>query len=130
MGAMTDTPVSPAKPTTSPQAGTTPETKQPWLWNVVLLDDQHHTYEYVIRMVQQLFGHTLDRAFSVALKVDKDGRAICLTTHKEHAELKRDQIHAFGRDPLMMESRGSMSAILEPAECDGDDDDRKDGEKD
>jgi len=127
---MTDTPTSPAKPMTSPQAGTKPDTKQPWLWNVVLLDDQHHTYEYVIRMVQQLFGHTLDRAFGVALKVDKDGRAICLTTHKEHAELKRDQIHAFGRDPLMMESRGSMSAILEPAECDGDDDDRKDGEKD
>lgn len=124
---MTDTPTKPAP---SPQTGTKPDTKQPWLWNVVLLDDQHHTYEYVIRMMQQLFGHTVEKAFTVAQRVDKDGRAICITTHKEHAELKRDQIHAFGRDPLMAQSRGSMSAILEPAECGGEDDDHKDGEKD
>lgn len=123
---MTDTQT---KPAVSPQTGTKPETKQPWLWNVVLLDDQHHTYEYVIRMVQQLFGQPLEKAFGVAVKVDKDGRAICLTTHKEHAELKRDQIHAFGRDPLMAESQGSMSAIIEPAEGGGDDDDDLNGEK-
>lgn len=123
---MTDTPTRPAP---SPQTGTKPDTKQPWLWNVVLLDDQHHTYEYVIRMMQQLFGHNVEKAYTVAKRVDKDGRAICLTTHKEHAELKRDQIHAFGRDPLMRESRGSMSAIIEPAECGGDDDDSAEGGK-
>jgi ATP-dependent Clp protease adaptor protein ClpS len=121
---MTDTPT---KPAASPQTGTRtdnePDTKQPWLWNVVLLNDESHTYEYVIRMVQQLFGHGLDRAFGLAQRVDKDGRAICITTHKEHAELKRDQIHAFGRDPLMLTSRGSMSAVIEPAECGGDEDD-------
>ena len=125
---MTDTPT---KPAASPQTGTTtgtkteskPETKQPWLWNVVLLNDEEHTYEYVIRMVQQLFKHPVNKAFLVAERVDKDGRAICLMTHKEHAELKRDQIHAFGRDPLMQVSKGSMSAIIEPAECGGDDDD-------
>ncbi len=40
---------------------------------------------------------------------------ILLTTTFEHAELKRDQIHSFGADPLLSRSSGSMSAVLEPA---------------
>jgi ATP-dependent Clp protease adaptor protein ClpS len=98
------------------------DTSQPRWWNVVLLDDQDHTYEYVIRMMQQLFAHSKEKAYKIAKTVDKDGRAICLTTHKEHAELKRDQILAFGRDPLMASSKGSMTSIIEPAVGGGDDD--------
>lgn len=115
---------------TKTQPGTKPrdDTGQPRRWNVVLLDDDHHTYEYVIRMMQELFAHSKERAFEIAKRVDTDGRAICLTTHKEHAELKRDQILAFGRDPLMAESKGSMTAIIEPSIGGGDDagDDGKD----
>jgi ATP-dependent Clp protease adaptor protein ClpS len=40
---------------------------------------------------------------------------IVLTTTMEHAELKQEQIHAFGPDPLSKESAGSMTAIIEPA---------------
>lgn len=103
---------------TATKPGTKPrdDTGQPRRWNVVLLDDDYHSYEYVIRMMQELFNHSKEKAFEIAKKVDTEGRAICLTTHKEHAELKRDQIHAYGRDPLMAESRGSMSAIIEPAD--------------
>ena len=53
----------------------------------------------------------------MALEVHNTGRVIVLTTTREHAELKRDQIHAFGPDPLCSkESKGSMSAYIEPAE--------------
>ena len=97
-----------------------PRTDQPWLWHVVLIDDQHHTYEYVIKMVQELFGHPLEKAFKIACAVDGQGRAVCMTTHKEHAELKRDQVLAFGPDRLMAESAGSMTAVIEPAEFEGD----------
>jgi ATP-dependent Clp protease adaptor protein ClpS len=98
------------------------DVKPPQAWNVVLLNDEEHTYEYVIRMMQQLFGHGEEKAFKIAQTVDTEGRAVCLTTHKEHAEFKRDQILAFGRDPLMAESKGSMTAIIEPAEFGGEDD--------
>ena len=37
-----------------------------------------------------------------------------MTTTMEHAELKRDQIHAFGKDDLITRSKGSMSASIEP----------------
>lgn len=95
--------------------------QQPRAWNVVLLDDQDHTYEYVIKMMQELFAMDQTRAFKVARAVDADGRAVCLTTHKEHAELKLEQILAFGKDPLIARCAGSMSALIEPAECGGDD---------
>jgi ATP-dependent Clp protease adaptor protein ClpS len=89
--------------------------RQPWLWNVVLLDDNDHSYDYVIRMMQTLFHHPLERAVKIAQEVDKAGRAIVLTTHKEHAELKREQVHAFGADKLIASCTGSMWATIEPA---------------
>lgn len=108
---------APVKPRPDPRD----EPEQPRAWNVVLLDDQDHSYEYVIRMMQELFAHDPEKALKIARTVDEDGRAVCLTTHKEHAELKRDQIFAYGKDPLIAGSKGSMSAIIEPAEF-GDDD--------
>ncbi len=108
--------------TAAPQTQSQTDTEQPVPWNVVLIDDDHHTYEYVIRMMQELFAHPLEKAFEIAKKVDEDGRAVCLTTHKEHAELKRDQVLAFGPDKLMASSKGSMTCVIEPAEFGGDED--------
>jgi ATP-dependent Clp protease adaptor protein ClpS len=83
-------------------------------YNVILWDDSEHTFDYVISMMQQLFGHSFERAFLLAKEVDSSGRAICLTTTREHAELKRDQIHAFGKDPIATKCSGSMSCSIEP----------------
>jgi ATP-dependent Clp protease adaptor protein ClpS len=90
--------------------------KQP-RYNVVLWDDNDHTYDYVIRMMRQLFGHSLEQAYEIACQVDHSGQAICLTTTREHAELKRDQIHAFGRDALIPRCQGSMYATIEAVEA-------------
>ncbi|MEW4560993.1 ATP-dependent Clp protease adaptor ClpS [Bremerella sp. JC770] len=85
-------------------------------YHVMLWNDDDHTYEYVILMMHELFGHPVEKGFEIAKTVDADGRAICLTTTKEHAELKRDQIHAYGKDDLIARCRGSMSSTIEP-EC-------------
>ena len=63
-------------------------------YHVVLWDSDDHSYDYVMRMMQELFRHDEVHSFVIAKQVDTSGRAICLTTTKEHAELKRDQIHA------------------------------------
>ena len=83
-------------------------------YHVVLWNDDDHTYDYVVAMLRKLFGHPAERGVVLARQVDKQGRAIVLTTTKEHAELKRDQIHAFGADRLLARSKGSMSATIEP----------------
>lgn len=92
-----------------------PKAKPSPLWNVVLLDDDEHTYEYVIEMLTKLFAHTRAVAYQKACEVDQSGRVIVETTHLERAELKRDQIHTYGADPRLERSSGSMRAVLEPA---------------
>lgn len=93
-----------------------PQSKLPPRYNVVLWDDPIHTYDYVIEMMQRLFHHSAIQALKIAEEVDKSGRAICFTTSKEVAELKRDQIQAYGSDPMSSHpNNGSMSASIEPA---------------
>lgn len=85
-------------------------------YNVVLLNDDDHSYEYVIEMLKNLFGHSIEKGFQLAKVVDTQGRAIVCTTSMERAELKRDQIHAYGPDPRIPRCAGSMQAEIEPAE--------------
>ena len=91
------------------------QTKRQPPYHVVLINDDDHTYEYVIEMLKSLFGHPIEKGFQLAKIVDTKGRAIVCTTSLERAELKRDQIHAYGPDPLIPRCKGSMSASLEPA---------------
>jgi ATP-dependent Clp protease adaptor protein ClpS len=101
-------------PATTP-APSKPRPKQPVPWSVILLDDDDHTVDYVVHMMQRLFGHTIEAGVAIAKTVDSQGRAVVFTTHKELAELKRDQILGFGADPLLARCAGSMSAVIEPA---------------
>jgi ATP-dependent Clp protease adaptor protein ClpS len=83
-------------------------------FHVVLLDDDEHTYDYVIEMLQKLFCYSKSEAFQHAVEVDTTGRTIVITCELPHAEFARDQIHAFGADWRMPKSKGSMRAIIEP----------------
>lgn len=92
----------------------TAEQLQP-LYHVILLNDEDHTYDYVIEMLVKLFGMTESKAYGHAVEVDTAGTTILLTCELEKAELKRDQIHAYGPDFRLPRSVGSMAAIVEPA---------------
>ena len=100
---------------TLPRPRKTPPKRQP-RYHVILWDDNDHTYEYVIEMMRKLFGHPLEKGIEIAVEVDSNGRAICLTTTLEHAELKLDQIHSYGADKLIKRCKCSMSATIEPCE--------------
>ncbi len=84
-------------------------------WNVILVDDDDHSYDYVIEMLAKLFHHDVNKAYQMAKEVDQSGRVIVETTMLERAEFKRDQIHAFGADWRIERCAGSMSAVLERA---------------
>jgi ATP-dependent Clp protease adaptor protein ClpS len=110
--------VAVAEPMVRPKAATREKKdqrrkKQP-RYSVILWDDNDHTFDYVIRMLRELFAHEEPRAKLMAKEVDTTGRVIVLTTTKEHAELKRDQIHAYGKDPQIPRCQGSMYATIEP----------------
>ncbi|MCI0366625.1 MAG: ATP-dependent Clp protease adaptor ClpS [Phycisphaerales bacterium] len=85
-------------------------------YNVILWDSDDHSYEYVERMLTELFGYNSEQCHKMAETVDTQGKAIVFTALKEHAELKRDQILAYGKDATMRNCKGSMHATIESAD--------------
>jgi ATP-dependent Clp protease adaptor protein ClpS len=104
-----------ANPSLSPDVGILEREQLVPLYRVVLLDDNDHTYDYVIEMLQRIFIFTLDQAYRRAEEVDRAGRTVLITCELREAEFARDQIHSYGPDWRLPRSQGSMSAIVEPA---------------
>ncbi len=103
-------------PSTTAAPGTRQENQDQLtpLYNVVLLDDDEHTYDYVVEMLEKLFAISGSDAWNHAVEVDTTGRTVVVTCELEQAEFGRSQIHAYGADWRMPQSKGSMSAIIEP----------------
>ena len=85
------------------------------LYHVILLNDDDHTYDYVVEMVQKIFGFSGAKAFSHAVEVDTRGSTILASYALEEAERRRDLVHSYGADWRLERSIGSMAALLEPA---------------
>lgn len=85
------------------------------LYHVIILNDDEHSFEYVIEMLQAVFKITYAAAFGHTVEADGTGSSIVLTTNLEEAERKRDMVHAYGPDWRMPNSRGSVAALVEPA---------------
>ena len=102
-------------PTVKPVTKEEREQQHGRLFHVVLLDDDEHTYDYVVEMLQKLFMLPAHVAFQHAVEVDTTGRTIVITCERPQAEFGRDQIHAYGADPRMPKSKGPMSAVIIPA---------------
>lgn len=84
-------------------------------FHLVLLDDNDHTYEYVIELLGAIFGYSREKAFAIACVVDSQGRAIVETADQDTVIRHQQQIHAYGPDPRIPHCRGSMYAVIEPA---------------
>jgi len=96
-----------------PQVESTEQEQLVPLYRVVLLDDDEHTYDYVMEMLQMLFCMSATDAYQHAVEVDSTGRTPVITCELPAAEYARDQIHAYGADWRMEKSKGSMSAVIE-----------------
>ncbi len=101
-----------------PDSQTGSETRRLPPYNVVILNDEEHSFPYVIEMLVKLFRHSLAKAEELTVRIDTTGRAVVYTTHKELAELKRNQVLAYGPDPLMAISKGPLRCYVEPAPVD------------
>ena len=97
------------------EAATEQETRRLPPYNVVILNDEEHTFPYVIEMLIKLFRHDLPKAEELTWRIHTTGRAVVYTTHKELAELRRDQVIAYGADPRLEHSKGPMRCYVEPA---------------
>jgi ATP-dependent Clp protease adaptor protein ClpS len=106
---------SPTEPISEIEEATEPRLES--LYHVIILNDDEHSYEYVIEMLQSAVGLSQAEAVARTVEADTTGSSIVVTCSLEDAEDKRDRIHSFGPDPRMPQSRGSITALVEPAAC-------------
>jgi ATP-dependent Clp protease adaptor protein ClpS len=104
-----------ANPSLTPEAEIIEREQHVPLYRVVLIDDNDHTYDYVIEMLQKIFVFSLDLAYRHAEEVDRAGRTVLIVCERGEAEFGRDQIETYGPDWRLPRSKTSMCAVVEPA---------------
>jgi ATP-dependent Clp protease adaptor protein ClpS len=104
-----------AETLTRPQTDQETDSRLEKLYHVIILNDDEHSYEYVIEMLQSVFGISYADALARTMEADQTGSSIVATYGLEEAEARRDAVHAYGPDWRLPHSRGSVAAIVEPA---------------
>src|SRR5712692_8104018 len=105
-------------PTLTPQTEPREETRTRRIppYNVILLNDDDHTREFVVDVLQKVLGCKKERACQLMMEADTTGRSVIWTGTQEGAELKQEQVGTFhekhwkdGRD------LGPLGCDIEPA---------------
>ena len=66
-------------------------------WNVIVLNDNHNTFEGVaFALAKTLPGIGYDQGMAFANRIHSSGRAIVWSGHRERAELYHEQLAGFG----------------------------------
>ncbi|MBV9124681.1 MAG: ATP-dependent Clp protease adaptor ClpS [Planctomycetes bacterium] len=85
-------------------------------YNVILENDEVHSFEFVIGVLRQALGYSEERAFQLTQQAHTSGRAVVWTGPKEGAELKVDQIRTFHETRSPDGARlGPLGCTIEPA---------------
>lgn len=74
-------------------------------WKVLLHNDDHNSFEHVIKCLIQLCALSKEDAVQRTLEAHKTGLALVMTTHKERAEFHQEQLASVG-----------LTATIEPDE--------------
>ena len=100
-----------AKPRTDPRD----KPKQPPRYAVVLHNDPHSTFAFVILTLEKVFGYDLQKCYRLTNVVHRRGKAHAWTGLKEHAEHKAAQIVAEGADPTVAKQYAApLKVTVEP----------------
>ena len=84
-------------PATGVAAKTRPKTKKPSLYKVLLLNDDYTPMEFVVHILERIFGKNRDEAVQIMLHVHRHGVGICGVFTFEVAETKVAQVIEFAR---------------------------------
>ncbi len=102
--------------TTKPKSAAKTRTRRVPPYNVILENDDDHSFEFVVGVLVKALSYNLERAFQLTHQAHTGGRAVVWTGPKEVAELKADQIRTFHE---VRESDGKplgpLGCTIEPA---------------
>jgi ATP-dependent Clp protease adaptor protein ClpS len=84
-------------------------------YNVILRNDDFHSFEFVIQVLRKALGVDEQKAFLLTEEAHTSGRAIVWTGPKEVAEFKVDQIRTFHEKRGNGTNLGPLDCDIEPA---------------
>ncbi|MBI2806568.1 MAG: ATP-dependent Clp protease adaptor ClpS [Planctomycetes bacterium] len=84
-------------------------------YNVILENDDYHSMEFVIGVLQKALGYNEQRSFQLMRLAHESGQAIVWTGSKEVAELKMEQMQSFHETSQNGKKLGPLSVRIEPA---------------
>jgi ATP-dependent Clp protease adaptor protein ClpS len=105
-----------SKSVAKPELDEYSEEQREKLYHVIILNDDEHSFDYVIEMLQSVLAMSYADAMAHTIEADTTGSSVVRTCGLTEAEKKRDLIHAYGPDWRMPNSRGSVTALVEPAD--------------
>jgi ATP-dependent Clp protease adaptor protein ClpS len=102
--------------TTAPRQREDLRTRRIPPYNVILLNDDDHSMDFVVDVLCKVLGCPVERAIQLMFEAHKSGRAIIWTGTREVAELKAEQIQTFpeirAADGAQL---GPLGCVIEPA---------------
>ena len=75
-----------------------PKVKPPRMYQVVLYNDDYTPMEFVVMLLEQLFGMSREKATQVMLHVHTRGKGVCGVFTREVAETKVARANEFSRE--------------------------------
>jgi ATP-dependent Clp protease adaptor protein ClpS len=82
------------------------QTKKPSMYKVVMMNDDYTPMEFVVHVLQQFFGRSVDEATQIMLNVHQRGVGICGIYSFEIAETKASKTMEYARQkehPLQLQ---------------------------
>lgn len=101
--------------TTKPKSKEETKTRQIPPYNVILENDDDHSFPFVVEVLRKAMGFNEQRAFQLTNEAHTKGRAVIWTGPKEVAELKVEQIQTFHEIHLDGRKLGPLGVTIEPA---------------
>jgi ATP-dependent Clp protease adaptor protein ClpS len=102
-------------PDVLPETDAETKTRRQPPYAVVLHNDDHNGMEFVARVLQRVFGYSIEKCVELMLEAHETGRSVVWIGSLEVAELKADQIHSCGPDPAAKKGAQPLAVTVEPA---------------
>jgi ATP-dependent Clp protease adaptor protein ClpS len=74
-----------------------PELKEPSMYKVILLNDDYTPMEFVVTLLEKLFGMDREKATRIMLLVHSQGKGVCGIYTYEIAETKVAQVNEYAQ---------------------------------
>lgn len=103
-----------ATTTTRPETDQDRQTRLLPPYHVILLNDDHHSMEFVVTVLARVFGYATERCVQLMLTAHHSGRSVVWTGAKEVAELKAEQVRTF-HERRGGQDLGPLDCVIEPA---------------